>query len=111
MEERQLQLVGPSGLSDATLRIHDDRPPRLELISEYGDFEIPGLDLLDCLNGLVAELERFSVRPCCKGMLPNVRASGMSRSMSNGRRAYLISGESRTVVDIFDPVECDQLNG
>jgi hypothetical protein len=66
-------------------------------------------DLFEALRGIRKELERTGCRILCAGARRDVYPSGMSRSMSGGRKAYVNRmGAKPTptdVVDIFDEAE------
>ena len=63
-------------------------------------------DLFEALILMRLDLEGQGFKLLCEGARPNVMASGMSRSMSGGRKAYVLqlgrpSGLSN-LVDIFE---------
>lgn len=91
------------------LDIADGPPWNLTLHLQDAVREIQGRDLFDALMNLRRDLERAGVRVLCAGARCNVFPSGMSRSMSAGRKAYrLIMGHpaaGRDLVDIFEPAD------
>ncbi len=75
-----------------------------DLGSETQEFE--GTDLFEALLQLRANLEQRGIRVLCNGARVDIYPSGMSRSMSAGRKAYLVRmgmrAELNDLVDIFD---------
>lgn len=69
-----------------------------------------GVDLFECLIAVRADLESQSLLLCCQGARKNVSPSGMTRQMSNGRLAYLLSVgrpvSDEDLVDVFAPADC-----
>ncbi len=71
----------------------------------YGD------DYFTCLTALRRSIENESRQLLCNGCRINAVVSRMSRSMSRGRKAYLVTlgreAELEDLVDIFDPAPPD----
>ena len=65
-----------------------------------------GRDIFDALINLRKSLESLDCQILCAGARPDVFPSGMSRSMSGGRKAYILrlgtSPISNDLIDIFD---------
>ena len=73
--------------------------------------DIAASDLFDGLCMIRKQLETFGAQISCAGARLDVFPSGMSRSMSGGRKAYItrfgapaLQGD---LIDIFDPAEPD----
>ncbi len=68
--------------------------------------EFSGRDLYDALRSLRLYLETEGISLLCAGSRKDATASGMSRSMSGGRKIYItkigIPASSADLVDIFD---------
>lgn len=71
--------------------------------------EFVAADFFGALVTLRQELEKLGARPLCLGACTDVFPSGMSRSMSAGRKAYRLRlgspTDARDLVDIFDRAE------
>ncbi len=63
-----------------------------------------GSDLFEALCDLRQALEGMRIQALCAGAQVNVYPSGMSRSMSGGRKAYVLKEGVRSsdLVDIFE---------
>ena len=72
---------------------------------EFCEKNFEGVDLFDALNNLRLFLESEGWLLICTGSRIDAYPSGMSRQMSNGRKAYLhemnVKPEKKSVVDIF----------
>jgi hypothetical protein len=75
--------------------------------------EFVGEDFFEALIELRLELEKHGYQLLCRGARPNVHPSGLSRSMSRGRKAYIIRVESPSlktdIVNIFDRAELEEV--
>jgi hypothetical protein len=70
-------------------------------------------DLFEALADLRQSLEEQGIRLFCNGARTDVWPSGMSRSMSGGRKAYVLrlGTHARDLVDIFDGAEPSLIPG
>jgi hypothetical protein len=68
-------------------------------------------DIFDAFESLRELFEGDGVQLLCAGARPDVRPSGMSRSMSGGRKAYVLGskgqGSINDLVDIFEYADRD----
>jgi hypothetical protein len=107
-----LLAVGVEGGSVAVeITLLSERPAVLRARWGAGDSRrYSGVDLFECLTALRADLELQSLLLCCQGARRDVSPSGLTRQMSNGRLAYLLSVgrpvSDEDLVDIFAPADC-----
>ncbi|HUO08228.1 MAG TPA: hypothetical protein VM008_08020 [Phycisphaerae bacterium] len=99
-----------------TLQIEVATTPPWKLVVSGQGFdrkEFTGRDTFEALIALRREIEREGGRLLCNGARPDVRPSGMSRSMGGGRKAYILQlGRTTTLkslVDIIGHAEKDQV--
>ena len=87
-------------------------------VIEYRDFDgtlhlLERSDLHRGLQQLCADFEALGCQVICAGARPDVAPSSMSRSMSGGRKAYVLQlgrhSRREDLVDIFDHAEPDQV--
>jgi hypothetical protein len=99
-------------LSDGSVRkcaLRQDNGPPLRIALEgihLPPNEFSGRDLFDALCSLRKALEHTGAKALCAGARRDVFPSGMSREMSNGRKAYIIRigspASPKDIVDIFE---------
>ncbi len=73
-----------------------------------------GSDYFEVLMKMREDVEKRGYKILVKGSLRNVFPSGMQRDMGSGLKAYRFyerGRESMEAVDIFDPVEPDEIGG
>ena len=102
-------------LSDGTLKtldieISDDAPWTLKFQNLDGRTRrVQAPDLFEALREMRQDLERMGAQLLSAGARPDVTPSGMSRSMSGGRKAYVVHlgspARMTDMVDIFDYAE------
>ena len=107
MEVIRTKLLLPDHIEvEASLRIGEANVHGLVLVVP-GDrnVEATGVDLFDSLRNLRATLEEDGIRILCAGARADVYPSGMSRTMSDGRKAYTLKlglvAQRNDLVDIF----------
>lgn len=106
-EKRAIKILLDNGaIQTVEIEIADTPPWSLKLLNfDSKTLEFVGADLFDALAMLRQEIEKSGGRLLCAGARPEVRPSGMSRSMGGGRKAYVIRiGEPsrKADIDIFD---------
>jgi hypothetical protein len=103
-------LLSDGAIRDCVLDVSDS-PPWVVALQNVGDQNWPSQrfearDLFDAIMLLRLELERRGEQLLCCGARIDVFPSGMSRSMSGGRKAYVLRlgypGRRSDLVDIFD---------
>lgn len=113
IEERSISVQADDGIHPAQLYISLEHPWSLRLVVAGEEFEAHENDLFGCLTTLRRALEDRGWRICCAGSLDEVYPSGMSRQMGGGRLAYRHEvgrqASHADLVDIFDPVDCNQV--
>ena len=81
---------------------------RITLVDEALGSKIFEGDSFEALSKFRRHLEAFGLKPACLGASRYVYPSGMSRSMTAGRAAYLLESQRPAtkddIVDIFDPL-------
>jgi hypothetical protein len=97
-------------LKEFHVKASEEEPWQLEFCGVDGSILcFKATDLFEALRAMREDLERDGCQLLCAGARPDVTPSGMSRSMSGGRKAYIVrqgSPASRTdIVDIFDYAE------
>jgi hypothetical protein len=113
---RHIKARLPNGtLRDFDIKVSDDAPWTLEFQNLDGTLRrLQARDLFEALREMREELEIVGCQLLCAGARPDVTPSGMSRSMSGGRKAYIAHlgrpADRRTeMVDIFDPAEASEV--
>lgn len=115
--EFKLQRVNFSGDVASSCVISYDQDAlstNLEYIDQdFGKLNFDGDDLFSALVKARKYLEDKGFLLLCAGSMPSAYPSGMSRQMSNGRKAYVHKLHSKpdrsSVVDIFQPVSFDEV--
>jgi hypothetical protein len=106
IEEVILKILHSNGvISEITAKIdelwHIDCP-----LPDGREYRSSEDDLFEALVDIRIEYEKFGCKILCQGSRPNVEASGMSRSMGGGRRAFVLTrgtpAKMNQLVDIFD---------
>jgi hypothetical protein len=114
-KEEQVRVRLPDGSLKVLRLVVSEAEP---WVIEYQDFDgtrhrLEGLDLFGGLQQLCADFEALGCQVVCAGARPDVRPSGMSRSMSGGRKAYVLQlghqARREDLVDIFSPAEPNQV--
>ena len=113
MQKAKVDCLASDGTtSTLTLEIELDSSARIRAIGQDGSalYSTSGADLFDCIVQLrESYLEPQSMRLKCQASRRNVLPSGMSRSMSSGRKAYAVQlgkpARRTDMVDILDPIE------
>jgi hypothetical protein len=96
------------GLREVSISIGQPADARILLTDSGSAIDITGADYRDCLTQARRLLEADGRLLCCQGARPDVHASGMLGQVTNGRRAYELTGPKDEtgrppVVDIFAP--------
>ncbi len=113
IEQRQVMIRRGSQITERTIEYSTSDPWELRLLTETDgevEYSYKGSDLFECLTMLRSQhLEKRGSLILCNGARLDVYPPRMSRQMSGGRKAYIMSlGQSAKrsdLVDIFDQVE------
>jgi hypothetical protein len=101
----------PDGaLRELRVEVSEDEPWQLEFRGLDGVVhQYRATDLFRAFRDMREDLERKGLQLLCAGARPDVIPSAMSRSMSGGRKAYVIrqgkQANKADLVDIFDYAE------
>lgn len=106
-----LQAVSSDGsLQPVELRLREAKEVRIEVVLAGCNIgEYSGGHVSAALRKARRALEERGLILCCQGARPDVHSSGMLQQSSNGREAYVLSGDGDIanveVVDVLAPAD------
>ncbi|WP_395371297.1 hypothetical protein [Komagataeibacter diospyri] len=108
IERKEVNIMLPDGdIKKITILISCEYPWSIEANFPNGVCRhYNSSDIFSAFQDMRTEFEKKEIRFLCAGARPDVVTSGMSRSMSGGRKAYIIKkgkpANLSDMVDIFD---------
>jgi hypothetical protein len=119
MEKRHIKIASAAGIVERIIEYSVSEPWELNLLSTSSDgieYSCVGADLFECLSKLRADyLEIQQQQILCNGARIDVYPSRMSRQMSGGCKAYIMTmgrqARMSDMVDIFEDSEERSKNG